>query len=765
MEGGMGIARLYLWFGLAMMAASALPREARPSTEHCLGKAADLLDLELFQKMELGHFPLESKIVFLKALRESGQRVTITYSDSLQGTSTQTGRISWISNNPYHPVIFIEDQPYGFTANNVLAIEPAAASETHHPPTELKPLPAPGTAPTQTSSAPPQPGGQSQIAKIQHFSNEQKAALLEDLRESGQTISITFDNHEKISLESGILEKVLLDHTPPIAYFKGDPFGIQLERMIAVAYTGAPLKTVQVDPPTSPLAKAIGLLGLKTETLPCKKSKGSSGQPFGPFLADGKSFDYDSLPDAAKRAASGQTELFFGKGAKSQEDARRIAERYFTDGVHQSKGHGDIGLHWRSTDGSKTSGFSIHTESFEVARDFASYAGDFGLIFVTETEGMQLLNVAAFVTDIQRKTSMTLEHEKELLSRGGRDPKRIKAAVLIERGKATRVWMNPNFQGAKPAAPSERVLGERVLAAARRLMDPTDWAAKPGNPAPSIDAYGAPATDAWVKSLAYVESVAHQRLPRLEDLGQLSRMALGGQKLAFAAYYRNSLHKVPKGLRSQFLAWATEGRYEEIERKFQIPPPHGKLRQFGVLPFNSPQMPEASGRDGRLFTAGQLEALKANPHLKLVSAELTPTGKYRAEFSFPEGKDVPALAQGIFDQAGLEVQALKASRPTMPAPEYEAKAIGIATRFYGALVSVHPLWDGNGRATKLARDWILLHLEVPPPAFTPANDFELTAEQLAAELKRGIDETRKTSKDGKLGLTETELKQYRDKHR
>lgn len=75
--------------------------------------------------------------------------------------------------------------------------------------------------------------------------------------------------------------------------------------------------------------------------------------------------------------------------------------------------------------------------------------------------------------------------------------------------------------------------------------------------------------------------------------------------------------------------------------------------------------------------------------------------------------------------------------------QLEDQVIEIASEFYFSLVSIHPLWDGNGRTAKILRDWIFEYFGVPPPAFTPRNDLELSHEEMVSEMRRAVDETKR----------------------
>lgn len=177
--------------------------------------------------------------------------------------------------------------------------------------------------------------------------------------------------------------------------------------------------------------------------------------PFGKFKYEGKEYDYATTPDAAKKLTTGSDEIFFGRRAKSLEDAKKIIARYFTEGVERSaKGaHFDVQRHQsnigqESKNGkmvpdSSNSGFSNGSEALEPAMAFADRTQG-GIVFIMDTRGQEILNLSPWHENVTGLFSSYMT-EREVLTKGGRPPHRVRAAILFGEDGPIALYTNPNY--------------------------------------------------------------------------------------------------------------------------------------------------------------------------------------------------------------------------------------------------------------------------------------------------------------------------------
>lgn len=481
------------------------------------------------------------------------------------------------------------------------------------------------------------------------------------------------------------------------------------------------------------------MYGLKAVTLPCAPSTHKKPMPFGNFELDGVTFNYETLHSRFKQSRRGRHEMFYGKKVNPGADPLKIIQKYFTKGVARLNGHNDVSFHQGSVDGFFTSAFSIHTESLLMAESFSLSDG---IIFIIDTTGSELLNLAEF------NKNSGYDHEEEVLSRGGRDPEKIIGALLKDSfGRKPKLFLNPNYR------PIERPAKDFTTAALRRFT----------NSAKLEDLHDNPTAKAWFEAIEYVEDINQRgRPPKLFDLSKVHAKAIEGLDLPYKGYYINSAAQIDKSLRTQFLAWVGQGRFDEISEKFNIDPPWDEeLRAFGTLQFDSPVDPESKSDQTRYFTGEQIKRLKNNRFLSAEKIVAVAPNQFRAQFQFPRGENVERLLRLAFEKmnnARIIFETQVKQFKNIDHDTYEQKALVIAAEFYLSLVSIHPFWDGNGRTARLMRDWLLLYLGIPPPSYTPDNDLELSIDELVEHLKIGIAKTREDFPDGLLHLKRNKLK-------
>lgn len=197
--------------------------------------------------------------------------------------------------------------------------------------------------------------------------------------------------------------------------------------------------------------------GLRPQPLAVSKASGRvKDVPFGEFNYSGEPYDYDQLPPSVKKLRTTSQEIFFGRTAKSPEEARKIVERYFTEGVERNakSGHFDVHRHQENAqsgtfDGTMTydsasSGFSNGSEVFQEAEIFAKRSLH-GVVFIMDTQGQQILNLSVFHKDVRKKDNV-YNWEHEVLTKGGRPPKRVRAAVVYDNGRPVAFYSNPNYE-------------------------------------------------------------------------------------------------------------------------------------------------------------------------------------------------------------------------------------------------------------------------------------------------------------------------------
>lgn len=69
----------------------------------------------------------------------------------------------------------------------------------------------------------------------------------------------------------------------------------------------------------------------------------------------------------------------------------------------------------------------------------------------------------------------------------------------------------------------------------------------------------------------------------------------------------------------------------------------------------------------------------------------------------------------------------------------------IAARVQRWFIGIHPFTDGNGRVSRFLMDYVLMSLGLPPPILENMDhDIDLTEEQWAAEIAKGVQKTVKT---------------------
>ncbi len=264
--------------------------------------------------------------------------------------------------------------------------------------------------------------------------------------------------------------------------------------------------------------------------------------------------------------------------------------------------------------------------------------------------------------------------------------------------------------------------------------------------------YGKGAFEGFQEAVSFVEKNASNRLPSIEDFQRINLLALGKQRSKFEGYYRNARkypEKFPNGKkefwekdRGQIVELGTQGKSDLLFQNYGIADPLGQIRDFGDLIFSSPS-PYYSLEGRQLhFSPKQMEAYRKNPFLRILNEEQSPGGFIKAKMSYAPGELVPQYLATAFNETHAKCTALKKKKGGMKPEEYARAVDEVAAKFYHDLVSIHPFWDGVGRSSKLARDWIYQHMGVEHPAFTPTFDLDMSPAELAQIFAHARMETR-----------------------
>ncbi len=475
------------------------------------------------------------------------------------------------------------------------------------------------------------------------------------------------------------------------------------------------------------------------------KSKAPPEFPFGDFYIKDQLVSYESLPATAKRVGPDYQHLFYAKEAKKNQTTEDVIKHMFSKGISRPKGHNDVDAHHMAGENSKTLGltksaqnsdFSNYTTDLEISYDFGNIS------FVTDTRGLELLNINQAYARLNKIPQFY--SEKEILSRKHRNPERIIGAVVNTKGKKI-FYLNPNYKGddAKP------------LATARRFLDPEHWddatqkylSSNEADPISIVrDYYGPQSMKSFERAAKQVEELAPKRLPTVDDLAKLNAISLENVDTSYGAYHINRQQKI-SSKNARYAELKKDEDFTTLEKEFGTANPKpGVYRQFGTLGFSSPHMNEGKSSAAKTFSREQVESIMDNSHITLKKSTPQPDGSVKADFEYPSGENVSELVNSAFNEMTRASQDLKEKSRVLSHEAYEEKALEVAAKFYKELVSIHPFWDGNGRSAKLARDWMLENLGIDPPAFTPANEFELSHSQIVTSLKEGIEQTRLLAK-------------------
>lgn len=248
----------------------------------------------------------------------------------------------------------------------------------------------------------------------------------------------------------------------------------------------------------------------------------------------------------------------------------------------------------------------------------------------------------------------------------------------------------------------------------------------------------------WKAGTIFVLRNSH-RFPTIEDYKKTQAIGFYNEPGdLFWGYYGYQIEKAPEPMRAGLLKLRDQAQTEPraLEELFQhgIKNGRGQLRDEGDTCWFL--KPWDVKRDGfQLFTHDEFQRVAQHKLLRFKTWSDTPEG-VDARFWHPEGKDVPGLLQTLFAKTKARAEVLLASKDQIGKTAYDHAVVSLAAEFYIELVVIHGLWDGNGRTSKMMRDWLLRYMGLPVPASTPVNDLEMTRDEYVENLKLEISKTR-----------------------
>lgn len=254
---------------------------------------------------------------------------------------------------------------------------------------------------------------------------------------------------------------------------------------------------------------------------------------------------------------------------------------------------------------------------------------------------------------------------------------------------------------------------------------------------PITDIYGKDNFQSWKMGVLWVNAQAKNRFPEPEDFLKLHQIVYPKDSNAFNAYWTKQItEKVPQNFRNQALLLLRRGELSKLSELTKIPPPSGTWRDGDV--FATKKRPGATHVEDKYFTNKDLASLKRNPYLRVVREKEVSPGLWQVQYQFPlDGELVEQKVHAAFNEVKRNLH--KIAPPVGTGGEdiaYQKEVSIVLARFYQRLVSLHPAWDGNGRTSKLIRDWFFEHLKLPVPSSTPVDDLLLSTEELAEDFMK-----------------------------
>ncbi|NUM59926.1 MAG: hypothetical protein HUU56_14900 [Bdellovibrionaceae bacterium] len=217
-----------------------------------------------------------------------------------------------------------------------------------------------------------------------------------------------------------------------------------------------------------------------------------------------------------------------------------------------------------------------------------------------------------------------------------------------------------------------------------------------------FEIYGVQAFKAWLDAYYYIERASLGKLPTLESIKKLHTIVYNEQVGDFISYKRISNNK-------------SQDNYN----------PRGQLRNGPI--YLTSQAPDLNGIRTR-FSDEEINRLSKNPNLKVIDRG----GKKIVELPYSDSFEQEI--EELFKKMRNDTEALEKKKNTLTEIAFAQEGYRIAGELYWEISSRHIFWDGSGRTAKLARDWVLLYLNLQPPLSTTQNDWEMSKEEYVKSL-------------------------------
>ncbi len=134
-----------------------------------------------------------------------------------------------------------------------------------------------------------------------------------------------------------------------------------------------------------------------------------------------------------------------------------------------------------------------------------------------------------------------------------------------------------------------------------------------------------------------------------------------------------------------------------------------------------------------------LQVIRIKPHITVVKAVRLPNGRIGVWIKHPAGREV---GMRMFDWNLIRMRAERMKQNEAPGSmKLRLAAAGLFADAQILLNGVHIFYDGCGRVTKLALQWLSNYLEVPIPAQFPLKDFEMTSYDLGRFYLQQMEKT------------------------
>jgi hypothetical protein len=254
-------------------------------------------------------------------------------------------------------------------------------------------------------------------------------------------------------------------------------------------------------------------------------------------------------------------------------------------------------------------------------------------------------------------------------------------------------------------------------------------------------AYGKEALEAWKKAASFVMKEATGRMPTPEDFLKVHRIVYGFEGATYTAFWLAQIARHPdRNARNHLYSLLRRRNFDELKLQMRATEPLGTWRS-GPIYTNGYARTSVSPKDGfqATFSNAEKEALHNNSALRVRREREVELGRWWVEFEYLGPLPNDTIEDRVREDFARMEQGLKALGPLEGFAEDDAKLHKVdlvLAEFHKRLVSDHPTWDGSGRTTRLLRDWVYRHHQLPLPNHTPYDDLTLSVPELAEAFDR-----------------------------